>query len=199
MDNVNRDHYEVIGLPRDATQSEIDAACIRLAKKYHPDANPDDPLASKNFALIDAAYEILGSPLKKAAYDHALAMPSEVPAAVTPPDGTTPTEKVKQNFFIKIFAGGAAGLIGGLICIFIGSLLCVTIVGGIVGIPMIIIGIGLIVFGPALGFTSLGKAIEGLCPYCQTKVQTHPDNKGVTCSACKKRIVLRDNLFVRVD
>lgn len=80
MDNVNRDYYQVLGLPRDATQSEIDEACIRLAEKYRPERNPDDLLATKNFALIEEVYETLGNPAKRAAYDISLRSPHVVAA-----------------------------------------------------------------------------------------------------------------------
>jgi curved DNA-binding protein CbpA len=73
MENVNRDYYEVIGLPRNADQSEIDAVCYRLAEKYRADRNPGDPLAAQNFALIDEVYETLGSPSRRATYDANLA------------------------------------------------------------------------------------------------------------------------------
>lgn len=72
MDNVNRDYYEVIGLPRDASQNEVDAACYGLAEKYRPENNPGDLLAAKNFALIDEVYETLGSPSRRATYDISL-------------------------------------------------------------------------------------------------------------------------------
>src|SRR5262249_19030385 len=54
------DHYEVLGLRRDATQVAIKRAYRRLAKKHHPDRNPGDPEAGERFKVISAAYEVLG-------------------------------------------------------------------------------------------------------------------------------------------
>src|ERR1035438_5381603 len=73
MDSVNRDYYEVIGVPRNANQKEIDAACYRLAEKYRPERNPEDPFAAKNHDLIDEVYKTLGFPSRRAAYDASLA------------------------------------------------------------------------------------------------------------------------------
>ncbi len=72
MNEVSRDYYEIVGLPRDASQIEIDAACIRLAEKWRPEHHPGDPLAQNNFRLIEDAYETLGDPAKRAAYDFGL-------------------------------------------------------------------------------------------------------------------------------
>ena len=72
MDSVSRDYYEVIGLPRDCNQSEIDAACLRLGRKYVPGRDSCDPVAAANFAQVKEAYDTLGDPAKRAAYDSTL-------------------------------------------------------------------------------------------------------------------------------
>ncbi|MDX1689971.1 MAG: J domain-containing protein [Acidimicrobiia bacterium] len=63
------DYYDVLGVSRDATQEEIKKRFRRLARESHPDANPDDPEAEHRFREIAQAYEVLGDPQKRAAYD----------------------------------------------------------------------------------------------------------------------------------
>ncbi|NPV70484.1 MAG: molecular chaperone DnaJ [Firmicutes bacterium] len=66
---AKKDYYEVLGVPRDASQDDIKKAYRQLAKKYHPDANPNDPSAQDRFKEINEAYEILSDPGKRANYD----------------------------------------------------------------------------------------------------------------------------------
>jgi molecular chaperone DnaJ len=63
------DYYEVLGVARDAPAADIKKAYRRLAMKFHPDRNPDDPEAEASFKDAKAAYEILGDPEKRSAYD----------------------------------------------------------------------------------------------------------------------------------
>jgi DnaJ-class molecular chaperone len=64
-----RDPYEVLGVPRTASQGEVKKAYRRLAKKLHPDANKNDPKAAVKFAELNAAYEIVGEDDKRKAFD----------------------------------------------------------------------------------------------------------------------------------
>ena len=66
---AKNDYYEVLGVPRDASQDDIKRAYRQLAKKYHPDANPNDPSAQDRFKEINEAYEVLSDPEKRANYD----------------------------------------------------------------------------------------------------------------------------------
>jgi len=64
-----RDPYEVLGVPRKASDAEIKKAFRRLAKKFHPDANKNDPKAQGRFSEANSAYEILGDTKKRAQFD----------------------------------------------------------------------------------------------------------------------------------
>ena len=64
-----RDYYEVLGLQKGATYSEIKSAYRKLAKKYHPDLNPDDPEAEAKFKEVNEANDVLSDPDKRAKYD----------------------------------------------------------------------------------------------------------------------------------
>ena len=64
-----RDPYEVLGVPRTASQDDVKKAFRRLAKKLHPDANRNDAKAAVKFAELNAAYEILGEDDKRKAFD----------------------------------------------------------------------------------------------------------------------------------
>lgn len=64
-----RDYYEVLGVSRDASESEIKSAYRKLAHKYHPDKNPGDKQAEEAFKEASVAYGVLSDPQKKAQYD----------------------------------------------------------------------------------------------------------------------------------
>ena len=53
-----KNYYEVLGVPKNASQKEIKKAYYKMAKKYHPDVNKDDPGAQKKFAEASEAYEV---------------------------------------------------------------------------------------------------------------------------------------------
>ena len=69
MADNKRDYYEVLGLSKGASDDDIKKAYRTLAKKYHPDVNPDDKNAEEKFKEINEAYSVLSDPEKKSRYD----------------------------------------------------------------------------------------------------------------------------------
>ena len=64
--------YKLLELSREASQDDIRKAHRKLARKYHPDANPEDPRAEERFKQIQQAYEVLSNPEKRRKYDKEL-------------------------------------------------------------------------------------------------------------------------------
>src|SRR2546422_2849499 len=69
MATKKRDYYEVLDIARNAAEEEIKRAYRKLAVKFHPDKNPDDPHAEEKFKELGEAYDVLMDPNKRAAYD----------------------------------------------------------------------------------------------------------------------------------
>jgi len=63
------DYYKTLGVPRNASQAEIQKAYRELARKYHPDLNPDDKDAKRKFQQVQAAFDVLNDPEKREMYD----------------------------------------------------------------------------------------------------------------------------------
>lgn len=64
-----RDYYQVLGVPKDATQEQIKKAYRKLAKAYHPDAHPGSKEHEEKFKEVNEAYEVLGNPDNRQKYD----------------------------------------------------------------------------------------------------------------------------------
>ena len=63
------DYYKILDVPKNATQDEIKKAYRKLARKMHPDLNPNDKDAQKKFQQINEANEVLSDPEKRKKYD----------------------------------------------------------------------------------------------------------------------------------
>ena len=90
--------YDVLGVPKNASQEEIKKAYRRLARQWHPDKNPGDKEAEERFKEVQAAYDIVGNPEKRKRYD-----------AFGSPDGRLGPEGFTFADFGDLF-GGLGGL-----------------------------------------------------------------------------------------
>jgi curved DNA-binding protein len=104
------DYYETLGVQRAATTDEIKKAYRKLARKYHPDVNPNDKSAEEKFKEISEAYEVLSDPEKRKRYDQ-LGASWKAGADFTPPPGWAPWEGVRVEYgdLGDIFGAGGAG------------------------------------------------------------------------------------------
>lgn len=103
-----RDPYEVLGVPRKATEAEIKKAFRSLAKKHHPDAHGNDPAKVKKFQEISGAYEVIGDKEKRAQYDR-----GEIDAAGQPRGFDPGAQGFGGGFAGGGFRPGAGGRRGG--------------------------------------------------------------------------------------
>ena len=69
MAQEKRDYYEVLGVDKSASEDEIKRAYKKMARKYHPDLNPDNKEAEEKFKEVNEAYEVLSDKDKRAKYD----------------------------------------------------------------------------------------------------------------------------------
>ena len=69
---ATRNLYDLLGLPKEASQDDIRQAHRALVRKYHPDTNPEDPQAEERFKEVQQAYEVLSDPQKRREYDQRL-------------------------------------------------------------------------------------------------------------------------------
>jgi DnaJ-class molecular chaperone len=66
---VADDYYQILGVPKSASQTDIQKAYRTLARKYHPDMNPDDKTAKEKFQKVQSAYDVLNDSSKRELYD----------------------------------------------------------------------------------------------------------------------------------
>ncbi len=115
-----RDYYEVLGVPKDATQSVIKKAFHKLAKQHHPDATSNNKVSEERFKEVSEAYEVLGDEKKRKKYDEmgreaAFSNGSDFdPSRVWRTTRRTRTNDASENdfsdFFNAFFGGGSDNL-----------------------------------------------------------------------------------------
>src|ERR1700737_284710 len=114
MATKKRDYYEVLGVGRNASEEEVKRAYRKLAVKFHPDKNPDDPHAEEKFKELGEAYDVLMDADKRAAYDrfgH---------AAFAQGGGFRGGFHDPFDIFREVFGGGGVG--GGIFETFFGGI-----------------------------------------------------------------------------
>lgn len=118
------DYYQLLGVGRKADEKEIKAAYRKLARKYHPDVNPNDKAAEAKFKEVSEAYEVLSDPEKRKLYDQFGSNWDQVRAGAAAQGvdyetffgnmggSSSPFEQIFEQFFH--FGGGGAGRGGGV-------------------------------------------------------------------------------------
>ena len=99
------DYYEVLGVPRAASQDEIKLAFRQLAREHHPDVSKD-PGAADRFKVINEAYQVLGDPERRARYDRGDFVAAGRPDGRGGPFGAGPFEDLFDMFFGQTMGAG---------------------------------------------------------------------------------------------
>jgi molecular chaperone DnaJ len=115
---AKRDYYEILGVPRNASEEDIKKAYRKLAMKHHPDRNQGDKAkaSEEKFKEAKEAYEMLTDPQKRAAYDqfgHAGVDPNMGGGRGAGPEGFGGFAEAFGDIFGDIFGGGGGGRRGG--------------------------------------------------------------------------------------
>ena len=90
QDWVDKDFYKILGVPKDASEADIKKSYRKLARKYHPDQNQNDPSAEKMFKDLSEAYSVLSDPEERQQYDAIRAMGSGARFTAGGPGGGGP-------------------------------------------------------------------------------------------------------------
>lgn len=108
------DYYKTLELNRGASQAEIDKAYAKLARKFHPDVNPDDKHAKTKFQAIQAAYDVLKDPKQRELYDRYGTAFEQAAQGGGPRGGASWSHNVgPEDFdFAQFFGGQAPGGFG---------------------------------------------------------------------------------------
>lgn len=106
---AKEDYYELLGVPRNASDSDIKKSFRRLAMKYHPDRNKDNPEAEDKFKKIKEAYEVLSDAKKRSAYDQFGHAGVDASMGGAGGFGGESFSDIFSDVFGDIFGGAAAG------------------------------------------------------------------------------------------
>jgi molecular chaperone DnaJ len=106
QDWFDKDFYKVLGVPKDVSEADLKKAYRKLARKYHPDANPGDAAAEGRFKEISEAHSVLSDPEQRAEYDQVRAMGSG--ARFSAPSGAGGTGGF-EDVFGSMFGGARGG------------------------------------------------------------------------------------------
>ena len=111
---------------------------------------------------------------------------------IQPQVHSTPPES-EQAPVKHAFSGLLFGLIVAPMCIIVGGMLCCTILGAVLGIPVIIAGILAPLIGPMVG---IGEP-RGNCPWCGTELNDIVNSPAFACHSCQGKVLLQDSKFVK--
>ena len=107
-------------------------------------------------------------------------------------------EKKSRGFTIGALKGLGKGLVIGGSVVGFGFLISLTVIGAIIGIPLIVIGFAIIILGPFVGGLVGLATRKAKCPYCQNEIKFNVE-KALTCENCHKRLLVRDNPLSLVE
>ena len=132
MMSVQRNYYEVLGLPPAATTDQIKKKYRELARQFHPDVVSDKAMGQRVFSQINQAYSVLGNPERRAQYNGALqnmappatataaprttaspSAPTAAAASTVPPPPAKPVSPVKAQAFVEMLSRAENAIMAG--------------------------------------------------------------------------------------